>query len=534
MLNTASALDPFRLNVAPWGGVTLRAQGTRTPLFLVHDGTGDETWFARLVEHVASDVPVCGLPPDETAARRPHTIEGMATRLLATMRSKQPRGPYRLLGAGLGGVLAYEMAVQLIGQDQAVEFVGLLDSQFPDWPQGRVTEENPSLVRTTESLHRYAQAVARYAIQPMPLTLHLIVSAGKNPAQSAPVDTAAPAQQGWASLVPRLQVWHADDEGQGALGMGRALSRAMLDAAGSLASPAERRHGAHVVIQSGRRGEVPVVCVPGAGDSVIGFIPLSDALGPEFPLHGLQPRGVEGLLVPHATVEAAASFYLDATLAMRRGGPVHLIGHSFGGWVAFEMALQLHARGQSVASLTIIDSEAPDGIGVLGNEYGSTEALIELIRVMELSAGKRLGQVFNDIQRCGRGEQLRLLHEGMVRIGLLPKRSDPSAVRGLARTFGTALRTTYRPTQVYRGPVGLVLARNPTEDNSQNQRSQSSMLCGWKSWAPDVHGWSAPGDHFSVLRQPHVKALAQWWLGRIGRGQVDARALQIGQPQAVG
>jgi arthrofactin-type cyclic lipopeptide synthetase C len=65
----------------------------------------------------------------------------------------QPEGPYRLAGWSFGGVVAYEVATQLIGQDQVVEFVGLFDASTPaswsqknargnrsDSPQGRLLQ----------------------------------------------------------------------------------------------------------------------------------------------------------------------------------------------------------------------------------------------------------------------------------------------------------------------------------------------------------------------------------------------------------
>ena len=55
----------------------------------------------------------------------------MATRLVRMIREVQPSGPYRVAGWSFGGVLAYEVASQLIGQDEIVEFVGMIDSYHP-------------------------------------------------------------------------------------------------------------------------------------------------------------------------------------------------------------------------------------------------------------------------------------------------------------------------------------------------------------------------------------------------------------------
>jgi len=87
-------------------------------------------------------------------------------------------------------------------------------------------------------------------------------------------------------------------------------------------------------------------------------------------IYGLQPRGLEGELVPQSTVLAAAESYLRAINEIYPKGPIHLVGHSFGGWVAFEMAkLLVDAETKCViASLTILDSEAPDDVDAVVRE----------------------------------------------------------------------------------------------------------------------------------------------------------------------
>ncbi|EGH35333.1 amino acid adenylation, partial [Pseudomonas syringae pv. japonica str. M301072] len=42
------------------------------------------------------------------------------------------------------------------------------------------------------------------------------------------------------------------------------------------------------------------------------FSSLADALGPHWPIHGLQPRGLDGRTVPYSLVETAAEAYLQA------------------------------------------------------------------------------------------------------------------------------------------------------------------------------------------------------------------------------
>jgi arthrofactin-type cyclic lipopeptide synthetase C len=282
---------------------------------------------------------------------------------------------------------------------------------------------------------------------------------------------------------------------------------------------AEFQYCAQVTIHTGAAAEVPVFCIPGAGDNVIGFIALANALGARWPLYGLQPRGVEGSLVPHSTVEAAAAAYVRDIEKLKPDGFVHLIGHSFGGWIAFEIAQQLRSRGLTVASLTIVDSEAPEGSGILGAEYTALGALKELVRVMEIAAGRSLEIDMEQLDWQTESERLSALHAGMVKAGLMPARSSADSMRGPLRTFSTALRTTYKPSQRYPGPARLALACDSTLDAQADHEQRIATLAGWKTWAPEVSCWNAPGNHFTVLKVPHVHVLADWW--RAGLGNLE-------------
>ena len=59
------------------------------------------------------------------------SLTSLATSHLAAIRSIQPRGPYRLAGFSLGGLIAYEMAQQLRATGEVVEMLFLLDSMAP-------------------------------------------------------------------------------------------------------------------------------------------------------------------------------------------------------------------------------------------------------------------------------------------------------------------------------------------------------------------------------------------------------------------
>jgi acyl carrier protein len=128
--------------------------------------------------------------------------------------------------------------------------------------------------------------------------------------------------------------------------------------ASTLGQPMDERQWSPLVkIQSGG-SKRPFFCVPGAGGNVIYFYHLARYLGSDQPFYDLQARGLDGEQMPHAQVEDMAAYYIEALQTVQPQGPYLLGGHSFGSYVAFEMALQLLHQGQEVAMLAILDTRA--------------------------------------------------------------------------------------------------------------------------------------------------------------------------------
>ncbi|WVV46924.1 amino acid adenylation domain-containing protein [Pseudomonas sp. NA13] len=111
--------------------IPVRTTGQQNPLFLVHEFSGLDLYFPMLGKHIDPDIPVYGLPAIPWGEPQLLTMECLASRLVGVIRSVQPQGPYRLAGWSFGGVLAYEIAIQLVGLDEEVEFLGLIDSYLP-------------------------------------------------------------------------------------------------------------------------------------------------------------------------------------------------------------------------------------------------------------------------------------------------------------------------------------------------------------------------------------------------------------------
>ena len=86
---------------------------------------------------------------------------------------------------------------------------------------------------------------------------------------------------------------------------------------------------------------------------------ISDYFGPDQPVYGFFHPGSNGEKIIYKNIKKMAEAYLNQIFSLRPSGPYYLIGFSFGGVLAFEMAIQLQKSGHIVPFLVLIDSFSP-------------------------------------------------------------------------------------------------------------------------------------------------------------------------------
>lgn len=90
-----------------------------------------------------------------------------------------------------------------------------------------------------------------------------------------------------------------------------------------------------------------------SGDVQVGK--LAQAIQTSHPIFGIQAKGVDGTEEPFDRIEDMAGCYLEALRELHPKGPYILIGYSFGGLVALEMAQRLLKTGD-IAMLVLLDA----------------------------------------------------------------------------------------------------------------------------------------------------------------------------------
>ncbi|SDH57255.1 amino acid adenylation domain-containing protein [Vibrio xiamenensis] len=535
--------------------IAFRQTGSQTPLFIVPEASGETLYGPALTAHIDSDIPVYGLVAPNSHNTEQYcplkTIEKMAEHYVTCIQQVQPQGPYRLVGWSLGATLAYEVATQLLGQDQAIEFLGIIDrwgveqsehrgdvtlsaeedieflsrdtvsyliqhlpstqdgasrlAQCSSWQQQLELAKQLGILSSDWSEERYYHWLlqrrnmlrAEYCAKPLPVNIDLFI-ARERPEQEGVFDP----YLAWDEVLPRsaIEVSYLDGSHYELLvepyvsGTGRALSQALAKrvATSSSLTPTGG-HDAIIKLQPGRAGAAQVFCIPGAGDNVFSLMDLVTQLDDSLQVYGIQPRGLWGAEPPHSQVSAAAKFYLDAMQAQLSGAPLHLVGHSFGGWVALELANQLEAQGIAVASLTLADSRVPEA---QVQEYSDVEALMKLIGLFEMQ-GSALHLTQEILESLEPNERLRRLQQSLISQKLMPANLNLQTVAGIYRVFARNIRTGYSPTRVPITQVSLLLA-------SDSERGEK-----WQSLIGHLHIEQAKANHVMLLKGEHAKQLAK-------------------------
>ncbi len=114
-----------------------------------------------------------------------------------------------------------------------------------------------------------------------------------------------------------------------------------------------------VKLRMGDTTQTPLfLCYPGSG-VIFAYTPLLPYLPSTQPVYALQAQGIYDDLPLFASIEALAAQTINEMKSIQPQGPYSLVGLSFGGIVALEVAYQLKQQGEEVALLGMIDTYPP-------------------------------------------------------------------------------------------------------------------------------------------------------------------------------
>jgi aspartate racemase len=285
----------------------------------------------------------------------------------------------------------------------------------------------------------------------------------------------------------------------------------------------------------------PLFVLHAADGNVVNYLPLARHLGEDQPLMGLQHPGLAGEEIGDWSIEQLATRYADVLCAVQPQGPYFLAGWSLGGVLAYELARELTARGEAVGLVALVDAWAWDGAAAERQATANRQAFgaqagMPLELFLALSPDEQVRFVLDKIQSATEESDEVALIERLANEMAIPidqaifllEEAVPSgqsdrwtAVLDRARerhgTIAPARREQLRRQlgvvrsildavgsyrlSTYSGPVTLLKAE---------QTATGGSSLGWTTLADGgVETVDLPGHHFSLLREPHVRRVAE-------------------------
>jgi len=260
-----------------------------------------------------------------------------------------------------------------------------------------------------------------------------------------------------------------------------------------------RRHGS----------QVPLFCVHPGGGSAHWYRPLAEYLDAELPVAAFGWPGLQGSRDSVPTTEQMAARYLAELRAAAPHGPYRLFSWCGGSGIASEMAHTLRAAGESVTFILLDPGLDGHQRPELWKEYQLIQRCVDVLELLRDAPASMDTTELRD-------EALRLL-EHLVddvdpAIGIqLPERGAGDMWLPEARMWEEVMLMvlTYRHRR-YDGTVHLIISDELADGAHEVASGQTyeQYLAGWREAAEEVSVHRMPGDHFSVVRPPHVAELA--------------------------
>ncbi len=242
----------------------------------------------------------------------------------------------------------------------------------------------------------------------------------------------------------------------------------------------------------------PCFMVHPPGGIVVCYQALAQRLGHERPFYAIRARGLSGEPDLPGRLEDMAEEYVAAIRAVQTEGPYHLGGWSMGGVVAYEMAQQLLAQGESIGLLAFLDTTIPTSPA---NQPYAEDA--------ELSAREYgLDMTLEELDRLGPDEQLPYLWDHVRKLGLVETDTPLPLVRQILDDLKRLFHAHVSMANEYaiRPYPGRITLFRPSDSPIVNSTPRDR---NWGRLASSVDVHFVPGLHHTMVKEPHVQVLAQ-------------------------
>lgn len=249
-------------------------------------------------------------------------------------------------------------------------------------------------------------------------------------------------------------------------------------------------------ISSGRA----LYMLPGVGGHPLGFGAMIRHLSDDCSVFGVQLPGLDAKSELIEGIPELAC-YLIERMELEAGDPApDLVGYSFGGALAFEIALRLQEQGHHPGRFLMLDSHNLNGLDKKSKPGLFIEHLLAVLGKGDVNGVRYLAE--------------KMQGRGVTSTAAMTKDTGDPRIDRMIRANRRAV-VSYRPSGVYRGEITLVRARQP----AWLRYHRDDGVNGWARWTNpgQIRVINLDVPHMSLLHETCARTLGKVIDTAIGR-----------------
>jgi thioesterase domain-containing protein/malonyl CoA-acyl carrier protein transacylase len=266
-----------------------------------------------------------------------------------------------------------------------------------------------------------------------------------------------------------------------------------------------------IELQSGT-SQPPLFFIHPAGGSVFCYRSLVQYLSSQRPIYGIEDPALHRNS-NFTSFSDKAIYYISLIRQVQPEGPYFLAGYSYGGNMAWEMAIRLQEQGQEIKYLGLIDSFPPISYEQIAVD--DTRLLAAVWYMTSLIFEKSPRQWYDELKQVGVDHQLEFVVQQLLAdssgIPLSDAVIQPQTLQVAMENFREL--HFYVPSDVFMGEITFFWAKDNIPHGLSEllnyQIPKDLIADGWgKLTSQPVKTCFVPGHHFTMFNETNIRELA--------------------------
>lgn len=268
-----------------------------------------------------------------------------------------------------------------------------------------------------------------------------------------------------------------------------------------IAPPSGTRHPQVIALNDCDDG-LPLFILPGSPGFCIPYEELGAALGNTYKVYGVQMPGLREGERKIYDLEEIAALCIQWIKEVQPEGPYRFIGHSFGGYIAFDMTKKLEHENEKVEFVCFLDILADACKYVVSTAENILRNICDFLMQADM-----LGEQYPDW-----AEELQSLiqdrdEENQVPFVINFVKNKVPAVKKNDAFMWMVMETVIIQSKMRYYPSGKLNAGFLVV-KAQDAPGVREGYMGWEFYTDDITEFYTPGDHTSIIKSGNARVLA--------------------------